>query len=85
MHYGDLIMSKSAISVRINEDKIKSLDDLAKINMRDRSFLINEAIDLYLNINNWQIERIKSSIDQADSLEFASQSQVLKAIKKWQK
>lgn len=78
-------MSKNAVSIRIDEEKIKNLDDLAAINMRDRSFLINEAIDIYLDINSWQIDRIKSALNQADSKDFASKSQVSRAINKWQK
>ncbi|MFW5887985.1 MAG: CopG family ribbon-helix-helix protein [Bacteriovoracia bacterium] len=81
----EIIISKSAVSVRIDQEKIKCLDDLAAVNMRDRSFLINEAIDLYLDINNWQIERIKSSVKQAGNMNFASNAEVSKAIKKWQK
>ncbi len=76
-------MAKGAVSVRIDEDKINELDQLAELNKRDRSFLINEAIDLYLDVNKWHIERIKAGLKQAKAGEFSSQTQVDKAMAKW--
>lgn len=76
-------MAKSAVSVRIEDSEIDKLDRLANLNKRDRSFLINEAIKLYLDINDWQLQRIKSGLKQANNQEFASSSQVNKAMSKW--
>ena len=78
-------MAKNAVSIRIDEEKIEELDELAGASKRDRSFLINEAIDLYLDVNGWQIERIKKALNQAQKGKFSSASKVSKAIKKWQK
>lgn len=76
-------MAKSAVSVRIEDDKIEKLDRLADLSKRDRSFLINEAVEMFLEVNEWQISRIKSGLKQANNEDFASESQVSKAMNKW--
>ncbi len=78
-------MAKSAVSIRIDEEKIEALDELAGASKRDRSFLINEAIDLYLDVNGWQVQRIKAALNQAKKGKFSSSSKLSKAINKWQK
>ena len=51
-------MAKHGVSLRIDDEKIKQLDRLAEVSKRDRTFIINEAIEAYLDTNKWQIERI---------------------------
>ncbi len=76
-------MAKHGISLRIDDDKIEALDQLAKIQKRDRTFVINEAIETYLEINQWHIAHIKASLAQAERGEFAKESDVAKVLKKW--
>jgi len=76
-------MAKLGVSLRIDDDKIDALDKLAKAQKRDRTFVINEAIETYLEINKWQTEHIKASIAQADRGEFAQPNEVDKVLKKW--
>ena len=64
-------MAKHGVSLRIDDEKIKQLDRLAEVSKRDRTFIINEAIEAYLDTNKWQIEHIKASLTQADRGEFA--------------
>jgi len=78
-------MAKNAVSIRIEEDKIDELDQLASLSKRDRSFLINEAIDLYLQVHHWQVQHIKSGLAQANQGQFASEAEVKKAFAEWQK
>lgn len=73
---------KTGISLRIEDEKIDKLDKLAKLTKRDRSFHINEAIENYLEVQDWQIDRIKEALRQADNNEFASNGEILKAFSK---
>lgn len=75
---------KLGISLRIEEDKIEELDQLAQVTQRDRSFLINEAIENYLEVQKWQVEHIKAALQQASDGEFASPDDVESVFKKWQ-
>lgn len=76
-------MAKQGVSLRIDEDKIEALDQLAKAQKRDRTFVINEAIETYLEINRWHIEHIEASLAQAERGEFTKESEVAKVLKKW--
>lgn len=75
---------KLGISLRIEEDKIEKLDQLAEVTQRDRSFLINEAIENYLEVQKWQVDHIKAALQQADDGDFASRADIESVLKKWQ-
>ncbi len=76
--------AKEAITVRLEAGKRAELDQLARTTSRDRSFLVNEAIDAYLAVHRWQITRIEQGLRQADQGEFASQDEVNAAFARWQ-
>jgi len=60
-------MEKQTISFRIDSDKVNALDVLAKALDRDRTYLLNEAVAAYLDVQRWQLEHIKASVKQADA------------------
>lgn len=73
-------MEKINVTVRINTDKVSFLDQLAKNDDRDRSYLINEAIEGYLQLRRWQLEEIQKAIREADAGEFATEKETQKAF-----
>lgn len=73
---------KLGVSLRLEEDKVEQLDSLAEATHRDRSFLISEAIDNYLEVQKWQINHIKNAIKQADSNDFASADELKRILSK---
>ncbi len=73
-------MSKDTITFRIDKGKKKAMDLLAKNLERDRSFVINEAIRAYLDINDWQLSRIAKGIEEADRGDFVDIE-----LDKWEK
>jgi predicted transcriptional regulator len=60
-------MSKETISFRIPPEKRTAVDELAAALDRDRSAIINEAIDAYLELHHWQVEHIRRALAEADS------------------
>jgi predicted transcriptional regulator len=72
-------MSKENITFRIDSDKKATLDAIAAGINRDRSYVLNEAIEAYLDMHQWQIEEIEKGIAEADAGDFASDEEV-KAI-----
>jgi predicted transcriptional regulator len=76
-------MTKATLSFRTDEDIRDRLDRLAGTRQRDRSFLINEAIDRYLELNDWQETQIRVGIEQADRGEFATEEEVEAVFAKW--
>lgn len=72
-------MQKS-ISFRIDDDKLHLLDQLAVSQDCDRSFLLNEAVDDYLEVQQWQLAGIDQAIADADAGQFASEAEVKAAF-----
>ena len=67
---------KEAVTVRLDPAKRAELDSLARTVSRDRSFLINEAIDAYLAVHRWQAAEIEDGLRQAEAGEFATDAEV---------
>ena len=78
-------MSKDTVTFRVDSDKKDALDAIAAGLDRDRSYVLNEAIDAYLETHRWQIEHIREGVRQADAGEFASAEEVAAAFAKWRK
>jgi predicted transcriptional regulator len=78
-------MDRGTISFRLDAKKRKALDALAQAQDRDRTYVLNEAIDAYLDVHQWQIEHINEGIRQADAGEFATDAEVAAAFSRWRK
>jgi len=78
-------MEKQTISFRLDSDKVSALDTLASALDRDRTYLLNEAVEAYLEVQQWQIEHIKAAVRQADSGKFIEHGQVKKMAAKWRR
>ena len=59
-------MSTDTFSVRVNRSTKSRLEKLAKSTGRSRSFLAAEAIDAYLDMNEWQISGISAALSSLD-------------------
>jgi predicted transcriptional regulator len=60
-------MSKETISFRIDPGKRAAVDALAAALDRDRSAVINDAIEAYLELHQWQVEHIERGLAEAKS------------------
>lgn len=76
-------MSKETISFRLDSEKKKALDEIASLLDRDRSYILNDAIDAYLKVHQWQLDHIKEGLRQANEGELASCDEVAAAFAKW--
>ena len=78
-------MDKQTISFRLDSDKVDALDVLAKALDRDRTYLLNEAVEAYLDVQQWQLEHIKVSIKQADAGRLIDHAEVRKMASNWRR
>jgi RHH-type rel operon transcriptional repressor/antitoxin RelB len=76
-------MNSVSVSSRVDKAISEKLDVLAKATTRSRSFLISEAIRVYVEDQSWQIEAIKEGVKQADQGKFASNDKVRKTFAKF--
>ncbi len=73
----------STMTIRL-DDSIKSrLEDLAQATHRSKSFLAAEAIQKYIDINEWQVQEIQEAIEEADRGDFATEKEVTNVFDKW--
>jgi RHH-type transcriptional regulator, rel operon repressor / antitoxin RelB len=76
-------MKSTTFTVRVNTGVKKRLERLAKSTGRTRSFLAAEAINEYLEINEWQVAGIKRAIASLDRGEGIPQDQVENWVASW--
>ena len=72
-------MPSTPFTVRVEPDVKKRLEKLAKSTGRTRSFLAAEALNEYLDANEWQVAGVKRAITSLDRGEGVSH----KAVKEW--
>ena len=76
-------MPSSTFTVRVDTAAKKRLEKLAKSTGRSRSFLAAEAINEYLDVNEWQVAGIKEAIASIDRGEGVSHDQVKEWVASW--
>jgi RHH-type transcriptional regulator, rel operon repressor / antitoxin RelB len=76
-------MSSTTFTVRIEPEVKKRLEKLAKSTGRSRSFLAAEALNEYLDVNEWQVAGIKEAIASLDRGEGVPHDEVKDWVKSW--
>src|SRR6516165_7693947 len=59
-------MSSTTFTVRVETDVKKRLERLAKSTGRSRSFLAAEALNEYLDVNEWQVAGVRKAMGSVD-------------------
>ncbi len=70
------------VSFRADAKKVKALDTFASMQDRDRSYLLNQAVDNYLDLQQYHIDLIEKGIRQADAGELVDHREVEKIVTK---
>ena len=76
-------MRSTTFTVRVDSAAKKRLEKLAKSTGRSRSFLAAEAINEYLDVNEWQVAGIKKAIESLDRGKGVPHEQVKDWIASW--
>ena len=66
----------AAFTIRLDDEILAKLDALAADTDRSRSWIAAKAIESYVELNVWQIAKIKEGIAQADRGEFATEEEL---------
>ncbi len=70
-------------TVRLDEPMLDALDRLAAKTERSRSWLVVRAIEDYIALNAWQIEKVEQGIAAADRRDFAAEDEVARVRNKF--
>ncbi|MBI3515213.1 MAG: ribbon-helix-helix protein, CopG family [Proteobacteria bacterium] len=76
-------MSSATFTVRVDLATKKRLEKLAKSTGRSRSFLAAEAINEYLDVNEWQVAGIKRAIASLDDGAGVAHERVREWVESW--
>lgn len=60
-------MASKQLSFRTEPEKIVALDEVAASLDRDRSYVLNQAVDAFLEVYRWQVEHIGKAVAEADA------------------
>ncbi|MEA2102687.1 MAG: CopG family ribbon-helix-helix protein [Thermodesulfobacteriota bacterium] len=72
-----------ATTVRIDDGMLDRIDGLAKTLSRSRSWVINQAIDRFLDYEEWFIKEVKDGLEQVERGEIATHDKVAASFRKW--
>lgn len=70
-------------TVRVEPEKQKRLDELAESMDRSRNWLVNQALECYLDVQAWQIQQIRQGIEAADRGELATDEDINRVVNKY--
>ena len=68
------------ISFRARTDVVETLDALAEKMDRDRTYLLNEAVERYLELNEYHIQLVKKGLRAAEAGDFVPDAEMKKLM-----
>jgi RHH-type transcriptional regulator, rel operon repressor / antitoxin RelB len=76
-------MPSTTFTVRVEPEVKKRLEKLAKSTGRTRSFLAAEALNEYLDVNEWQVAGVKRAMASLDRGEGVPHQEVKDWVNSW--
>ena len=76
-------METSVLTLTVSAKTKNLLEKLAEDTDRSESMLAVEAIERYLEVEDWRVKEIKQAIVEADAGEFVSEKELEKVKKKY--
>jgi RHH-type rel operon transcriptional repressor/antitoxin RelB len=78
-------MARETMTVRIQPEVRKALDGIAASLDRDRTYVVNQALEAYIDVNQWQIDHIRQGLREANAGKFAAEAEVNRTIARLRK
>ena len=71
------------LSLRISEQKAREIETLAKATDRSKSWLLEQALDAYLETQSWQVARIERGLAEIDRGDAVPHEEVAEWLSGW--
>ncbi|MEO8049239.1 MAG: CopG family transcriptional regulator [Acidobacteriota bacterium] len=78
-------MAREIMTVRIEPRTREALDCIAASLERDRTYVVNQALEAYIGVHQWQIDHIRQGMREAKAAKFASPAEVNRVITRLRK
>lgn len=69
-------MPREVMTVRVEPRTRKALDGIASALDRDRIYVVNQALQSYIDVHRWHIEHIQRGLREANAGKFAPKAEV---------
>lgn len=79
------VMTSTLVSARVPDDLAKRLEKLAQNMHRSKSFLAAQAIEEFVDLQEWHVQAIKEGITAVERGEIVSHEQAVAVLKSWGK
>ena len=73
-------MAREVMTVRVEPRTRKALDGIASSLDRDRTYVVNEALQSYIDVHKWQIDHIQQGLREANAGKFVTKAEVSRVI-----
>lgn len=70
-------------TVQVEDEVLDRVDGLARTLNRSRSWVINEALDRFLDYEEWFIQEVQNGLEEAERGELASHEEAVARFRKW--
>jgi predicted transcriptional regulator len=74
---------KVNVTCRMAKDRVKALDEIGEAYDRDRSYIVNEAVEEYLARRQWQVEEVERARREVAEGKFLTEEEFLADVKTW--
>ncbi len=72
-----------ATTVRIEDNMLERIDSLAETLSRPRSWVIKQAIERFVEYEEWFVREVKSGLQEVEQGKIATDREVTEAFGKW--
>lgn len=73
----------TATSLRLEVSKLQQLDAIANVMERSRNWVLNAAVDNFLNYQDWFNQSVQEAIDDVKKGNFAKEEEIDSVFKKY--
>jgi len=72
-----------ATTVRLDDNLLQRVDGIAKSLSRPRSWIIAQALERFVDYEEWYLQEVRDGLVEVEQGEIATEEQVAGAFKKW--
>jgi RHH-type rel operon transcriptional repressor/antitoxin RelB len=78
-------MAREIMTVRVEPRTRKALDGIAASLDRDRTYVVNLALESYIDVHQWHLDHIRQGLREANAGKFVSPTEVTRRIARLRK
>ena len=72
-----------ATTIRVNDSTLGRIDGIAQNLSRPRSWVINQAIERFLDYEEWFVSQVNNGIEETNKGEIASREEIAEKFSNW--